>query len=1424
MQEAFVTRCLAQSKLNTLVIACERSKIGVMHLQHALAEASSARALCKQLFGVGQTATQRTTPLHALFAHAAEPVLLWLITALPLDLLTQYRCPEVNNTTVLHVLAARQRIGDAFDQVLDEFAPRFFGDQARSEALEVLDDSGQTPVQYLSAANNFAAYRSVAEGRALAGSTTSAETLMLDRARHDLERAVNQGEALRARAEAAERTSAAMEARYHELEAKIAQRTAGADELRAQVATLAKEKAQLEQRQADIVTRQTEARATAKEADTRRREQEALLVKDRDVRAKLRDRATKSEQVAEQLAHRVLELEAVARAADDRVRAEAAENASNIAARQQLEQALAESALRVDQTAEQKATERAAIDAQLAALTKSTEELSKRYITAEAARKKARESARALGAERETAVADAAHLRNELQTAAARTQALEERLEQLSAAQSADEQRCAALRVELAAVQAEQATSTAAYEAQATELRAANETLSIDLEEARRVQATTCELAAREQAAAETALGEAHTRVADELKRATEAAEQLASAAARNAELERVAAQYCESARQIELDWAAQSSALAQRLADMQQRVDASERAVGDAQAAAAARLEVAEQKLNEARRSVHDERAEKRELSDRIATLSTSPTIPARMVSPRAALKRPPSTSSKKARPGDAVESDEPSTPRGLTPRGKTLLRRSTSVASVRPGGPAPAPPRLAHDAAIAALAQSVSEGDEPLALAMYKLNEQLWLGLRDAMARADVKHVGDLFRLGLSANTRDPATRATLLETAVRAACDIESTQGKLGDEVRHVGTRLVALIDLVLRNGGEWDGVDAFLRHESRRIPAAVAAKLQQRDDIAPFCCAVLGDAPAKVERLIGNVLDIDRVPAQDADKQLTYLHHAVLNGSAHIVYLLVLHHADVGVIDSRGRTPLHLALTVKFKRPSDRAAIVEYLLAGGADPSAQSGVAPASSSEDEAPAPVRRRRGVFSRLRAPKVPTPGGPPNLATGDNTTPLAMAGALGDAGVLMLLQQPRYRRVTVAKMRDYVERSVALHTTVARMTAMTPPLLNDHDYEYKLFTLYGNAFHAFNPHFVALYGEDYSTARLRVSAELRDDEAASPRGTEKLVALRRAHHDYVDAALKALATESRAGNASLRWELLKQLEYCITAVCGGWFDVSELVRRPAREVYDEAALELLAEKIAADDRTFVDYVVGRRDRLFGSLFEVDAVVDQDRDLRGDELAACSGSVGVLQWYLERQPMARASMANARGQTLVSFACDSAQPLAVVALDWYAARQYDADDLVSERHPNACHYGITTHKTRNTALHLAVFKGRNDLMAFCIDRVPRQARAVNARNQTPFDVAVGLLATQMSEARRGIIQDCADQLAAAALVSTGAMPEARSLSRASLDDDTDDGPLGSSDDEALALAWKPPPLLLPPSLVDDMTDALSDPE
>ena len=765
MQENFVERCLADGKINTLIVRCAHNDVTVAHLHYALNQAKTARDLCVRLLAVGKTGTHATTPLHTLFENGDALVLEWLINVMPLDLLSRHRCAESNNSTVLHVLAARQRktpLGSV-DPVVDVFIPRFFESQARAESLEVLDGSGTTPLEYLSASNNFVAYRAVQDARNSLGASgrANADQMMLERTRHDLERAVDRGETLRVRVETAEQTTAMLQKRYVQLETTISERTNKNDELRRRLADLSADRNELELRTQLLKKAQGDAKAAAAETAKLRKENERALRKDHEERTKLIQRSANSEKIAAEMAQRVIHLESVVRDSDKRLDIEAAANERNAAARFELEQQLIASDSRNDQSAEQKAAERIEIDAKLAVLTRSRDELSKRYAEAEEKHKRARSAVKEMTSDHTKAVAASATLRAELEASAVKTLALEERLEQLSAAQSEEERRGAALRVELAAVRAEQEQRNAVHEAQAAALRRANETLAVEVDEARRTHAATCEQAERENKEASAALALALQRAAEENARATEAAEQLASTAARNAELERVATEYCEQVTSLDSQSRQREEEMRQRLRDMQERIDASERAVADTQSGMAARLEVAEQKLSEARRSAHDEKAASRELTDRVAVLSAnaSPTLPTRMLSPRVGLKRAPSGSSKKPRPGDVVDEtpEEPTTPRGLTPRGRTLLRRTSTI---RPMGRAPMPALAARDAGIAAIAQLVAEDDEPLALATYKVNEQLWQGMREAMARADIAHMSDLFRLGLSANTRDPAT----------------------------------------------------------------------------------------------------------------------------------------------------------------------------------------------------------------------------------------------------------------------------------------------------------------------------------------------------------------------------------------------------------------------------------------------------------------------------------------------------------------------------------------------------------------------------------------------------------------------------------------------------------------------------------------
>ncbi len=633
------------------------------------------------------------------------------------------------------------------------------------------------------------------------------------------------------------------------------------------------------------------------------------------------------------------------------------------------------------------------------------------------------------------------------------------------------------------------------------------------------------------------------------------------------------------------------------------------------------------------------------------------------------------------------------------------------------------------------------------------HRLNSEFYNKLMAAISRGDAAKVRAYLELGVSANTRNfVGDGQTLLQIAVLSARETHSAVALMNaKDHKALMTRLEETIRVIIETGGDWDALDEFLdRHSgAERMPPRIEKLLRARDDIAPFCKALIEkrDEEAALAALDG-VEDLMRVPSKYAAERHTYLHLAAAFGFARLIERMVLDglRIDANRRDAADRAPLHLAL--QACAPAKRRVVVEALLAAGASPTLP------CKNEDLTNETRRRlkKRGLIPAHTAAS----------SSADSVRygmPLAQAESLGDAELVECMRNRRHLRVSIEPsdekefgaplLQDYVIMCVSLHVQVRQL--LDAAVIGPESSVHRLFLRYGNVFHCFNPHFGGFAGYGGSVLdQLYRDAGAADDRHGAPfSAVAKLV-----DNDQVVLATLRMppaggATLSAADN--LVRSVCTLLFRCTEAIRMRWFEVATMIEQPARDLYDRAAAVALRHFVLENRVAEIDFMLNRTDGLFGAL-DVNSVVDAKRRYTPIELATWRGCADTLEYFLERQRQ-RIDAADASKGTLVQIARDARRSISIVLIDYFKYRAH----LSRERHPNAPHYDMTTADEGNTVVAECARQHRIDLLRFCVDRVAFQLEKPNNNGETPLRIIDTMLKVQqVSELASQQWRECND--------------------------------------------------------------------
>lgn len=677
-------------------------------------------------------------------------------------------------------------------------------------------------------------------------------------------------------------------------------------------------------------------------------------------------------------------------------------------------------------------------------------------------------------------------------------------------------------------------------------------------------------------------------------------------------------------------------------------------------------------------------------------------------------------------------------------------------SAAIRAPSTHAPVPPSASLSLSSSQQREDVQRDD--ILSRNVRLNRDFFERLAKAVDSGDALLVQRYLELGVNPNTRNFVGEGgqTLLQIAATTAAEITTrATNKMLDErqVRVATDNMARTMHVIISSGGDWDGLDEFLETTGLcGFPDHIYKLLRDRDDLAPFCKALVANDERAAIAALDKVEDFMRVPSRYAREKFTYLHLAVQGGHARLVHHMVMRDSgiDANRRDANDRTPLHLVLQ-KCTEPSKRLQIVEYLLAAGARPSETCTYT--KLNERTKSALGRKGKSGITRLK------------LSGGEATakdllermsteavrygTPIAIAQSIqGAEEVVEYMQNKRYMRVTLDKkeagdygaplLSDYIVFVVTLHVQMGQLRE-TGMMANDSVLD-RLFRRYGNVFHCYNKNFVGKGGAGYSGVLNRIYADagvLNRHLLASGTSEQNELLAKLINNDEAAimqtmAGCGAQQNESANYNANLLHNVCKLLLQCTEAVRSRWFEVSSLIEQPAEALHPRAACLALQQFVRENKVDEIDFMLNRNDNLFGAL-DVNSVVDEKQGFTPIELAAHCGVTAALDYFLERQRL-RIDAVDAVKGTLVSIARNARQSISIVSIDHFKYNSHLCDDL----HPNAPHYDMQT-ESGNTVLAECVRQHRPDLLRFCFKTVAFQLTKPNNHGETPAQIGHSLM-------------------------------------------------------------------------------------
>ena len=1361
-----MTTKLSQIEVNQGIVTCKQGKFSILDLEKLLNNVclGDVDKLCTILFMSGSSGRRQSCMLEELFANAPLPILRWLTSTIPMPQL----CNNKAAPAVLFSLATRpcqvhtsSTEAAGVDELFEHFIPSFFS----LVPLSVLKSirSGTLDIcQVLIGVNNKKAYTIVTERidpNLKKSAELDARTLHLERVEHDLKKERAENAELRFNLKTATMTSEDLVAMHREMNHAIEVREETKQHLQRRLVALDVERTALIRNEELAEKKKADADSKIGASKLARSVAEAQIQAERLKRTQATEELRAANGRLDETKRNLAEVTRKTKLAEVQHNSSVNSQAELQQRIKALDAKIHEAEEQTSTTNEEKLALKMQLEMQIKSLNKELAELAERTATAETNRQHAidlKHEAEAKMAEQKAATE---LLRTQIDAMAGRVGDLETQLQEACANQRLSEHALDEARQQLGELHRDREQLSGEHAKQVSALRKENEARAAEVAETQRLL----------RAAAET--------VAHERERAENASQQLAataSEAAQNADLV-VQLKLREEAIMLELEESRQRAEDSERKAAL----SASEAATSAFTAAQieskteeesrmlTAKLAEVQDRLAQTRTDLRQEKdtqleleKSKAELERRLAemakqmndlvtarTETTTATLSS-IASPRPTHKAPNAeTAVAPQRPSIRMSGSRMNVfeQTGGTPSPRALIRKQSTF-TMRRSSATPS-----EDEALCASVADANDNEIVIALANHRANRDIFKNFVDAIIGGNASELRSLFSRGISANTRDQHTRQTALEIAVKTAHAVHRSHKRAGKESAKIAEQMAAIIGMILERGGEWGGLENYVAQLERigfdelsragkkqpyrieslatQLPKVVIEKLDERDELAPFCQAILKASASNVKKYIGSVTDIDRIPKQDPARGRAYIHLGVMSGSVSIVYDLVRHGADVTLVDNDGCTPLRLAL-LKCTNAPDRLKIVEYLLAAGADPEETCEMPEFEESVvlEEGSGSSTMTSAVLGKIRSNR-PYRGKAASKTAG--TTSLALADALKDHALSECMRNGRFRRVSLKKMCEYVTTSIALNITVEKMLVLGE--LRTTDIEHRIFEMYGSIFYSFNEQFEAKNGENFTRRQMRKALQILDQDIDTAREERKFQQTMETDLTFIEAALKSRTSSNKNnGNKTLHSNLLKYLEECLIATRTSLFDVSELILDPAKKLYNEAAQEVLIEKIKEDRVDYVQFIMQRRDRLFGPLDFDTPILD---NLTPIECAAKFGTVHTLEWFMRRQQSSIDDVRVNSGKTLMTIAVESEQPLVVVAIDYFKFK----NSQTTQTTPNSHNYGIVrSDHHKNTVLHLAVLAMRRDLLEHCLDAVPFHLRTLNAARETPLKTAENL--------------------------------------------------------------------------------------
>lgn len=592
--------------------------------------------------------------------------------------------------------------------------------------------------------------------------------------------------------------------------------------------------------------------------------------------------------------------------------------------------------------------------------------------------------------------------------------------------------------------------------------------------------------------------------------------------------------------------------------------------------------------------------------------------------------------------------------------------------------------------------------------------------------------------------------------LSLAIKAVADAHLMYSRMrndNEQALDLGAlvkRLTDMVEFLMRRDCQCSDIEA--KSDTLSLPEAVRDKINNRDDLSPFCQALIDGDPEKASTYIGSVTDVNRVPLMYRKEGFTYLHLAVQaarserrSPTVSMVELLVRRGADATRTDANGRTPLH---TTFYKKMSleHRRLIVRYLMAAGTNPEAVCEYQPLLKQTSDLARKQPSRANTSSSIASlsnggsgvSKRSKSGGGGGLSSltrrvlGKSTkktqtelraeksseaqrfgTPLAMAHALGDHELIEMLTNARYRRLTLPALTAMVVGCVEFQTTLA--TLRETGGIVDNGLLDAVCERYRYTFYRFSPHLTDAVGNYH----VVFTNNLRDAACVNER--DSIAEMQEKVHRLVEQDLFLVTLLESRGAVMLRQ--LDRIERCVGQQptdddCE--FDVSfeeDLGSLVALSNDTQATRELtewLQSEDCAEERrpTRVKHVPLVR-KLVQALLVAEALAPHEVDVRVARETAKLNPTQLTEYMNAMQPIERAGYDQRRMKRNANHTTKLLQQL-MKFQEAILDRKLDVDDMIAApalaMYPNAVMGAVRQFIEKNQTAELANMIQRGDAL------------------------------------------------------------------------------------------------------------------